>query len=197
MKKSKKLLIKIGLIFISLCFLCILCNNSVGALSTQDVVSLPSTLYDTYDNHKYYCVEPGTNFKGGEYKVTEKWEIIGNTVFYNDYEQTDPDTKKTAIARAYILAEEDDNEISRLNKAFKICESWTENAQRPIKNGIYNVLSYKQEAFWMLQGCDWYWKNTGSLLEYPWDVDGDGNAETFGIKRTGLFLKYYKFLRIC
>ncbi len=191
MKKSNRLLIKIGLMFIFLCFLCIiLCRNVVSATTTPELaigetVRTNNELWEKTKSHgglDIYCIQPHTNFKGGNYKVKEKWEIEGDIVKYNGSIVADTNKKKSAFIRAYILSEKDPEEQKRLEEAFKICRSWDSNSQRVIKNGIYDVLSYKQEAFWMSEG-EGFWRNNGSKLEYYWDLVGDGQKSKFGISR--------------
>lgn len=206
MKKSNRLLIKTGLVFIFLCFLCIiLCSNNVLALEKGETVETGAELWDETTKPKgktVYCIEPGRRFYSGTYKVDTKWEIKGKTIkknnkvininAINDKEKT---KVENAIKRAYILAEKDENESTRLETAFTgtFKSGWDENGKRSIKQGIYDVLSYKQEALWKINGVNkWFWRNS-TLLTYQWDLDGDGSLEsTFGIQYSG---GKYKFLR--
>lgn len=205
MKKSNRLLIKIGLMFICLFFLIILCNNKTFATS-KPILSLDSPiktgeeLWNIIPNKTYkpYCVDPSTKFTGGTYTVKEKWTFEKGKVTKNGEEVKDIKTILPELERAYILAVEDKGDYedyeeknkTNLEKAFDLYKKEVvkdENGNTvyktpdSIKNGIYNVLSYKQEAIWMLQLANnekkWYWKNwdgdekyggNGSLLIYYW-----------------------------
>lgn len=176
MKKSKKLLIKIGLIFISLCFLCILCNNSVEAAT----ITTGDNLWDKTSNGlDCYCIEPGITFVPGTYTIDETWQV-GSDDDGNDYVKkngsitTNSENKKFARSRGYVLAQTEDS-FAPLGIAN---DSWGGDAHI-INNGIYNVLSYKQEALWMLQNDNRYWDEYGSNLTYHW------NSKMFNIQRTG------------
>lgn len=194
MKNSNKLLIKIGLIFISLCFLCItLCSNNVLALSLKKgyTVTTGTELWDktkTPAGETVYCIQPGTSFKSGNFKVQNIWEIYYENgeckVKLNGTEYTGSAIAQV-IAKGYIFAENDPHEKTRLANGFAICSNWDSNSQRSIKQGIYNVLSYKQEALWMTQLGEtedakkkWFWEDGGAKLVYHWDLDSDGKTET-------------------
>ena len=158
MKKSKKLLIKIGLIFISLCFLCILYSNNTLAensekldLAVNSSIYLSGNLWNKYKNFDYYCVEAGEKFVGGWYSVKEKWIIIDDNItksYWNGYKivsekVTDVNAKAKAYERGYILAQPNDS--------FNLLGD-SSNFGHLINIGIYDVLSYKQNAIWMLEG---------------------------------------------
>lgn len=207
MKKSNRLLIKIGLMFIFLCFLCILYGNSASAatvpvreLNLGDQIDTTEIWEKSAGGDNIYCIDPGTSFEGGKYKVISKYKIEGNTIKANNKIITNPDTKKQLFARAYILTEDDPKEQERLDNTFKYIddayhrdygEHLVHTSERITKNGIYNVLSYKQEALWMFLSHG-FWLDQ-KRLEFTWKTDkAESSRKCFGI---GYSNGYYKFLR--
>lgn len=211
MKKSNRLLI---IMFIFLCFLCILYGNSALAtnvpvrknLNLDNEIGTTEIWNQSAEKDNIYCIDPGTSFTGGQYKVIGKYEIKGNEIIASYYEINekgevtnkkvenkeiiDTDTKKQLFARAYILTEYDPNEQNRLDNTFNYIDNayytkygkhLVDTSERITKNGIYNVLSYKQEALWMfLSHGFWLDKDT---LEFSWKLDNnDENSRGwFGI----------------
>ena len=139
MKKSNRLLIKIGLMFICF-FLGTLCNNSVNAeLYLNNVVTTGDELWKKAGNYDIYCISPSKSFEGGKFKVTEKYVITDNKVEATGTGTNTKENKEKALKRAYILSEPKDGDY---NNAFGILtgKGFAGGGKRALENGIYDVL---------------------------------------------------------